>query len=129
MRQAVRVALVILGLGGLLFVALCGLLFFSQRSLIYYPQPRSNATASTLLVLHTETGALHVSARPMDGPNAVIYFGGNAEDVSLDMPDFEDAFRGYAIYMMHYPGYGGSSGKPTEHGIVTDALALFTCNT
>ncbi len=125
MRQALRVMFVTVSIGIVLFVLVCAALFFSQRSLIYYPQPRSNRTASTLLTLRTETGTVHVSARQTDGPNAVIYFGGNAEDVSVDIPDLAETFPGNAIYALHYPGYGGSSGSPTERGILIDALALY----
>jgi pimeloyl-ACP methyl ester carboxylesterase len=108
-----------------LYGGLCGVLFVFQRSLLYFPQPRSIQAGSTLRTLETGTGTVAVSTRPMTGPDALIYFGGNAEDVSRSMPDFADAFPGSAIYLMHYPGYGGSSGSPTERGIVEDALALF----
>ena len=108
-----------------LYGGLCGVLFVFQRSLLYFPQPRSNQAGSTLMTLETGTGTVAVSTRPMAGPDALVYFGGNAEDVSRNMPDFADTFPGSAIYLMHYPGYGGSSGSPTERGIVEDALALF----
>ena len=125
MREVIRVMVWTLALAGAVFIAICVGLFFLQRSLLYYPQPRSNASASQLLILQAPTGLIHVSARSNDGADALIYLGGNAEDVSLDMPDFEDAFPGYALYLLHYPGYGGSSGSPTEQGIVADALALY----
>jgi pimeloyl-ACP methyl ester carboxylesterase len=108
-----------------LYGGLCGVLFVFQRSLLYFPQPRSNQAGSTLMTLETGTGTVVVSMRPMAGPDALIYLGGNAEDVSRGMRDFADTFRGSAIYLMHYPGYGGSSGSPTERGIVEGALALF----
>jgi len=41
------------------------------------------------------------------------------------MPSFSVAFPDYAIYLLHYPGYGGSSGNPSEKAIFADALALF----
>jgi pimeloyl-ACP methyl ester carboxylesterase len=107
------------------YAGLCGALFVFQRSLLYFPQPRSNAEGSERMTLQTGTGTVVVSTRPKAGPDALIYFGGNAEDVSQSMPDFADAFPGSAIYLMHYPGYGGSAGRPTERGIVDDALALF----
>jgi pimeloyl-ACP methyl ester carboxylesterase len=66
-----------------------------------------------------------VSLRPASGPGAVIYFGGNAEDVSLDLPEFASAFPNTAIYLLHYPGYGGSAGHPTEKSILAAAFALF----
>ena len=58
-------------------------------------------------------------------PAAVLYFGGNAEDVSLNLPDLSAAFPTSSLYLMHYRGYGGSSGKPSEEALFSDALALF----
>jgi len=43
----------------------------------------------------------------------------------VDIPDLAETFPGNAIYALHYPGYGGSSGSPTERGILIDALALY----
>ena len=109
----------------ILFVGLCGALFVFQRSLIYFPQPRSNQDGTTLVTLQAGTQTVAVSTRPASGPDALIYFGGNAEDVSLNMPDFSVAFPNHAIYLLHYPGFGGSSGRPSQQAILADALALF----
>jgi pimeloyl-ACP methyl ester carboxylesterase len=29
------------------------------------------------------------------------------------------------LYLLHYPGYGGAAGRPSETALVADALALF----
>ena len=120
-----RVVLTMLILVAILFAGLCGVLFVFQRSLIYFPQPRSYQHGTSLITLQVGTGTVLVSTRPNTGSDALIYFGGNAEDVSRNMPDFSQAFPNYAIYLLHYPGYGGSSGSPSEQAIVADALALF----
>jgi hypothetical protein len=125
MRLARRVFITMLLFAAILYVGLCGALFAFQRSLIYFPQPRSNQDGTTLMTLQSGTGTVVVSTRSNTGPDALIYFGGNAEDVSLDMPSFSVAFPNCAIYLLHYPGYGGSSGSPSEQGIFADALALF----
>jgi uncharacterized protein len=108
----------------LLYVAFCALLFFTQRSLIYIPRPRSNRDAAIMTVPASD-GPILVSIRPAIGPEAVIYFGGNAEDVSRDIPSFDKAFPADAIYLLHYPGYGGSAGHPSEKAILAAAFALF----
>jgi pimeloyl-ACP methyl ester carboxylesterase len=100
-------------------------MFFTQRSLIYYPQPRSNRDGVPMMTLHTDAGPVLVSTRPASGPEAVIYFGGNAEDVSADLSDFPSAFPNDAIYLLHYRGYGGSAGRPSEQALFADALMLF----
>lgn len=107
-----------------LYLGLCCLLYVSQRSLIYYPQPRLN-TDSMLMTLPVGAAQVHVSTHPQAGNRAVIYFGGNTEDVSQDVPNLANVFPDAAIYTLHYPGYGGSSGSPSEQAIFTDALALF----
>ena len=66
-----------------------------------------------------------MSTRPTNGPRALIYFGGNAEDVSFNMPSFSAGFPDSAIYLLHYRGYAGSSGRPSEQAIFADALTLF----
>lgn len=111
-------------IAALLAAGILALIFFSQRSLIYFPQPRSNRNGA-IMTLPSPAGPILVSTRPSAGPEAVIYFGGNAEDVSLDLPDFASEFPNDALYLLHYPGYGGSAGHPTEKSIVADAFALF----
>jgi uncharacterized protein len=66
-----------------------------------------------------------VSVWPQPSPRALLYFGGNAEDVRRSLPTFVDAFPDHAIYGMHYRGYNGSAGSPTEAALHEDALALY----
>jgi pimeloyl-ACP methyl ester carboxylesterase len=66
-----------------------------------------------------------VVTRERVGPRALIYFGGNAEDVSRNLPEFAQAFPDYAVYLLNYRGFGGSGGSPSEAAIAEDALALF----
>ncbi|KFX71235.1 PhoP [Pseudomonas taeanensis MS-3] len=108
-----------------LYLLACVALFVFQRSLIYFPQPRAIATPATTLRLPVADAELLVSVRPHEGPNALIYFGGNAEDVSLNLPEFAQAFPDHALYLLHYRSYGGSSGSPSEEAIQRDAVALF----
>lgn len=107
-----------------LYLALCAALFVFQRALIYYPQPRGDSSAP-LLSLAVDDVQVQVSTRPRTGPKALIYFGGNAEDVSRSLPAFAAAFPDDALYFLHYRGYGGSGGAPSEEAIARDAMALF----
>jgi len=61
----------------------------------------------------------------MNGPRALIYLGGNGEDASMAVPVFATSFPDRAIYGLHYRGYGGSSGAPSESALFQDALTLF----
>jgi pimeloyl-ACP methyl ester carboxylesterase len=115
----------VIAVAALAYAGLCGLLFVFQRSLIYLPQPRSFAAGAPPLRLAVDGAELLVTTRPLGGARALVYFGGNAEDVSLNLPSLAAAFPDRAIYLLHYRGYGGSSGSPSEAALVADALALF----
>jgi pimeloyl-ACP methyl ester carboxylesterase len=41
------------------------------------------------------------------------------------MPALSTAFPERAIYLMHYRGYGGSTGTPSEAGLFADGVTLF----
>lgn len=118
----------------LLFVygGLCLAMFLKQRSLIYQPTPAgSDMGAGTTLpvpsaALQVPGAMLRLAVRPVPGTaRAVLYFGGNAEDVSASLPDLVDTYPTFSIYAMHYRGYGGSTGQPSEASLQADALALF----
>ncbi|AZZ76973.1 alpha/beta hydrolase [Pseudomonas sp. RU47] len=107
------------------YLVLCAALFFFQRSLIYFPQPNAVNTADSRITLSMPDAQVSVVTRERVGPRALIYFGGNAEDVSHNLPEFAEAFPEYAVYLLNYRGFGGSSGSPSEAAIAEDALALF----
>lgn len=120
-----RTMLTLAAVVALVYLGLCAALFVFQRSLIYFPQPRSLASRAATITLPIDGGRVLVTARPHIGPNALLYFGGNAEDVSYSLPSLSNAFPDHAVYLLHYRGYGGSSGKPSEAALFADALALF----
>jgi fermentation-respiration switch protein FrsA (DUF1100 family) len=104
-----------------LYLGICALLFVFQRSLLYFPQPGVRQGE----VLEVDGEKVLVLSRAIEGPEAVIYFGGNAEDVAYSYPTLFRAFPDQALYLMKYRGYGGSTGKPTEAGLFRDAVALY----
>jgi pimeloyl-ACP methyl ester carboxylesterase len=81
--------------------------------------------ADTTLPLIVEGARLVVSSRTEPGQNAVIYFGGNAEDVSESIPTLQRAFPDTSLFALHYRGYNGSTGSPSETALIADALLLF----
>jgi uncharacterized protein len=120
-----RTILILAAIAALFYVALCLALLLAQRSFIYYPQPKSAGDDGPMLTLDVDGERLLVSTRANTGPGAVIYFGGNAENVSHSLPTLAQAFPGRSVFAMNYRGYGGSTGKPSESGLIADALALF----
>lgn len=59
----------------------------------------------------------------------VLYFGGNAEEVSRMLESVGDPVRGetpgVSWWIADYRGYGRSEGAPSEAALVADALALY----
>lgn len=122
MGRLLLVALLTVVLG---YLALCATVFALQRSLMYFPTPASAGPMAPVLELPVDAGLLRIVTRPRPGANALIYFGGNAEDVRVSLDDLSAAFPEHALYLMNYRGYGGSAGSPSEAALVADALALF----
>lgn len=120
-----RIVVILFAAVAALYLGVCAVLFVLQRSLIYFPQPRALGSAAAIMKLVGAEAEVLVSVRPREGAKALLYFGGNAEDVSLSLPSFSTDFPEYAIYLLHYRGYGGSAGTPSEEAIQRDALALF----
>ena len=118
---------VLIGLVGIaaLYVAVCIALFLLQRSLIYFPQPRHAPPGTPLLTFAVDGRQVLATTRERDGERALVYFGGNSEDVSSSLPGLSTLFPEHALYLLHYPGYGGSPGRPTEASLMADAFALF----
>jgi pimeloyl-ACP methyl ester carboxylesterase len=106
------------------YVGLCAVMFFMQRSMIYMPTP-ATAAHEAAIVLDVPGAKLRISSQPHGGPKALVYFGGNAEDVASSVPKLAAAFPDRAIYALHYRGYSGSSGSPSEAAFRGDATAVF----
>ena len=92
-----RWILILAATPALLYVGLCALIFVLQRSLIYYPQPRFAAVGTETMTLEVDQARVLVTTSPHDGPEAVIYFGGNAEDVSQTLRIGTDRRRAFPI--------------------------------
>jgi uncharacterized protein len=122
--RALKMALWWLASGlALLYLAGCGVLYAWQRDLLYHPQPARQAGQS--LALPVDGATLQISVRALPGPQAILYFGGNAEDVSATLPQLARLFPDHALYLMHYRGFGQSKGEPSEPALHADAKALY----
>jgi pimeloyl-ACP methyl ester carboxylesterase len=106
----------------LAYALLCLLMAATQRSFIYHPRPA--ADPSDQLELRVQGARVRVAQRFLPGPKALIYFGGNAEDVSLTRAQLAALLPDTALYLLHYRGFGGSEGQPSETAIRADARAL-----
>ncbi|MEO8161415.1 MAG: alpha/beta hydrolase [Arenimonas sp.] len=120
-----RIAIALLALLLLAYLALCAWLYSHQRSLLYFPQPLPPGAEAEVVLLRDSGPRVLVTTREVEGDDAMVYFGGNGEVVANRLPEFAAAFPKHALYFLHYRGYAGSAGEPTEAGLYADALALY----
>ncbi len=104
--------------------------WFAQDRLIFFPQPvvatgHMPAEAVPLEVVASDGVRLRGWMRVADATPApaVVYFGGNAEEVSGTLADPRWP-RDWTIVAVNYRGYGTSEGAPGEPALVADALAI-----
>ena len=116
------------------YLALAALMYFAQRSLMYFPERVRTAPAvvgfpeAQEVWLDTADGerviAWHVPPRG-DSP-VVIYFHGNGGSIRLRVDRFQRLVAaGVGLLGVSYRGYGGSTGTPTEQGLIEDARAAY----
>ena len=120
-----RTAMTVVTILVVVYAGLCVALFVFQRSLLYFPRPASAVAGTRSMVLSIDDVGVQVTVRESEGTKALLYFGGNGEDANGSLGSLAAAFRDRSIYLMHYRGYGGSTGKPSERALVADALSLF----
>lgn len=107
------------------YLTMCAFLYNRQRSILYYPTPPVESNEAQVIWLANEDQSLKIWYIPGNSDQALIYFGGNAEDVSLNISQLSRLFPQHAIYLHNYRGYGGSTGKTTEAALFSDAVALY----
>ena len=108
------------------------LMYFAQDSLIFFPQPLAEErraaiaqrTATESLFINAADGtrlhAWHVKGNPL-----IIYFGGNAEEVSWMLDEAARRTPGVGWLLVDYRGYGASGGSPSEKALTADALRWY----
>lgn len=116
------------------YLGIAGLVWMGQESLLFYPRPalgEPRAPASWTLV------PVYFQARdgkrlagvlvrpPVERPPLVIYYGGNAEEVTEYASAAATDYGPRAVLLVNYRGYGKSEGKPSEKALVADALELY----
>jgi len=70
------------------YAGVCAAMFMFQRSLLYYPQPRAVTAPDSTLRLPVEGAEIVVTMRQLEGAKAIVYFGGNGEDVSQNLATY-----------------------------------------
>jgi fermentation-respiration switch protein FrsA (DUF1100 family) len=119
---------------GLLYVAAVAGMVTFQRDLQYFPD-RSDPTPQEVGLVDVQRAALPTAdgetvvlwfAPPDADRPVVLYFHGNAGSIAhrADRLAFYQG-RGFGAAFLSWRGYGGSTGRPTEAGLLLDAEAAF----
>jgi uncharacterized protein len=104
--------------------------YFLQDSLIFQPQPLHQAQRALIskrfpsveeILLRAADGT-RLHAWHLKGEPLVLYFGGNAEEVSWMVSEAAANAPGTGWLLVDYRGYGLSEGAPSESALVADAL-------
>jgi pimeloyl-ACP methyl ester carboxylesterase len=108
-----------------LYAVMCCVLYVFQDRLLYFPTPAAQPKGANAILIHS--GEITLKLWQLQGrqPRALLYFGGNAEDVAAKIPEFAAAFPDWAVYLVHYRGYGGTAGTPSERLLIADAQAIY----
>ncbi len=109
-------------------------MFVYQRNLQYFPSNRKlspdmvGISGATVEKLTTPDGEkINVWYSPAEAENpTILYFHGNGGEIG-DRTERLQFYRalGWGVTFVSYRGYGGSSGTPTEQGLVTDANTAY----
>jgi len=116
------------------YLGVAGLVWLAQESLMFYPRaavplpsaPPGWRIEEVSFKASDGTVLAGVLARPAAEKAAlVIYYGGNAEEVTSFAPTAPQTYGERAVLLVNYRGYGASGGRPGERALVSDALELF----
>ena len=114
-------------------LALCALALF-QRSLLYFPGgpllTPAQAGVEKIETLHlaTQDGETLLAwfAPPEPGRPLILYFHGNGGALADRAIRFREMLAsGYGLLAIAYRGYPGSTGSPTQDGLLLDGEAAF----
>jgi fermentation-respiration switch protein FrsA (DUF1100 family) len=116
------------------YLGVAGLVWLTQEGMMFFPRPVSGRVAAPA-GWHLEQVSLDardgtrlagvLALPPLERAPLVIYFGGNAEEVTEHAPQAAIEYGNRAVLLVNYRGYGASGGKPGEKAMLSDAIELF----
>jgi fermentation-respiration switch protein FrsA (DUF1100 family) len=130
--MAVLKWLLVLAVAG--YAGLLALMYVFQRAMMYFPDAARVAPAQAGLPRAAEVTFASSDGEkllawfvpPDAGKALVIYFQGNAEGLAARVGRFTWLTAdGTGLLALCYRGYGGSSGTPSEDGLIRDAAAAY----
>ena len=116
------------------YLGIAGLVWFAQESLIFFPRPATLPARApegwrleeVSLDAADGTRLAGVLLRPpVEHAPLVIYFGGNAEELTEGSQQLASEHGNRALLLVNYRGYGASQGKPSEKALAADATHIY----
>jgi uncharacterized protein len=121
----------------ILYIGICTLLYVNQDDLLFHPQPKTLVEVSKILEAAPEFDTLTFVMK--DGNRTcgyiskdtikeklllVLYFGGNAEEVS-HLSEYKTYFPNTVMALINYRSFGLSQGVISEKNMFSDALEVY----
>lgn len=133
MRRGFVESSVLLSVAAAVAIGVPLLMYLVQDKLVFMPQPVSeerraqikNSISSVEEIFldapdGTKLHAWHVKGEPL-----ILYFGGNAEEVSWMLAEAPRRVPGAGWLLVDYRGYGASGGSPSEKALSADGLLWY----
>ncbi|WP_143018873.1 alpha/beta hydrolase [Natribacillus halophilus] len=129
-----------LGIVVLVAALFIGLLYALQERLIFHQPSLSPSDAQQVIDQndHVEEVSfqskdderlhgwlLHPQQRESEDTQLLIYYGGNAEELSMQIPEMSAHLEDWSVLLVNYRGYGMSEGSPGEEVLYADALTIY----
>ena len=116
-----------------LVLALPVAVYVGQDRLLFHPQPAPENARTQIEQSFPGAASVFVPARDgtrlhawhFKGSPLVLYFGGNAEEVSWMLRRAAQQAPGSGWLLVDYRGYGFSAGSPSEEALTADALGWY----
>ena len=124
---------------GVIYVGGVGVLYFRQREMLFPIPPVGRTTPDAAGLPEAEEHVLtttdgekvivwHVPAKP--GRPVILYFPGNGDYLAGRVSRLKAMTAdGTGLVALSYRGYAGSSGAPSEQGLLRDAAAAYAFTT
>jgi pimeloyl-ACP methyl ester carboxylesterase len=120
------------GLGAFLY----GYLYFNQDAMVFPGSMMGLKSPPGLADQYADVEALEIDTpdgitlegwiiNQGEGAPLIVYFGGNAEEVSYNIPELRVRFPGWSAAFFNYRGFAGSGGRPSERALKRDALLIY----
>ena len=115
------------------YLALVAAMFLMQRSLLYRPNPADMEAARAAagferVTLNAADGERIVAwwSPPREGAPTFLYLHGNAANLAARTTRLRRLTQqGWGVLAVSFRGYGGSSGSPSEAGLIADGEAAY----